>query len=170
MMSVICQWDTGISCFLYTKKQTDIGPTLLLNQTSSRGFQIAIRMAISSSTRRLVEIFYQTSSSRKKATYQTSTRRSKYLLNVHQQKNSSIRRPVEFLLDVQQNFYQTSSRPDDLGHYQRQRNYLSQKIPGKYKNIFPWKNACQIVRSEARWLISEKIILFWEQKHVRGAN
>ena len=68
------------------------------------------------STRRLVEIFYQTSSSRKIATYQVSFRRSKYLLEVQQQKNSSIRRLVDFLLDAQQNFYQTSSRPDDLGH------------------------------------------------------
>ena len=67
------------------------------------------------STRRPVEIFYQMSSSRKIATYQMSTRKSKYLLDVQQQKKSSARRPVEFLLDVQQNFYQTSSRPDDLG-------------------------------------------------------
>ena len=85
-----------------------IGQNLLLYQTSSRGF----------STRYLVEIFYQTSSSRKIATYQMSTRKSKYLLDIQQQKNSSTRRPVEFLLDIQQNFYQTSSRPDDLGHYQ----------------------------------------------------
>ena len=99
-------------------KQYKNGPNLLLYQTSSRGF----------STRRLVEIFYWTSSSIKIATYQTSTRRSKYLLDVQQQKNSSNRHLVEFLLDVQQNFYQTSSRPDDLGHYLQMPNY-----------IFKWK-------------------------------
>ena len=76
------------------------GPNLLLYQMSSRGF----------CSRRLVEIFYQMSSSRKIATYQTSFRRSKYLLEVQQQKNSSTRCLVEFLfgclvellLDVQQ--------------------------------------------------------------------
>ena len=86
---------------------TNIGQNLLLYQTSSRGF----------CTRRLVEIFYQMSSSRKIATYQVSFRRSKYLLDIQQQKNSSTRRLVEFLLDAQQNFYQTSRRPDDLGHH-----------------------------------------------------
>ena len=91
----------------YTLFDPDIGPNLLLYQTSSRGF----------CTRRLVEIFYQTSSSRKIATYQASFRRSKYLLDVQQQKNSSTRRLVEFLFDAQQNFYQTSSRPDDLGQW-----------------------------------------------------
>ena len=78
---------------------------------------LVILAQIFCSTRRLVEIFYQTSSSRKIATYQASFRRSKYLLDVQQQKNSSTRRLVEFLLNAQQNFYQTSSRPDDLGHY-----------------------------------------------------
>ena len=85
------------------------GPNLLLYQTSTRGF----------CTRCLVEIFHQTSSSRKIATYQTSFRRTRYLLDVQQQKNSSTRHLVEFLLDAQQSFYQTSSRPDDLGHYFR---------------------------------------------------
>ena len=62
-------------------------------------------------------IFYQMSSSRKIATYKASFRRCEYLLDVQQQKNSFTSRLVEFLLDAQQNFYQTSSRPDDLGHY-----------------------------------------------------
>ena len=82
------------------------GPNRLLYQTSSREF----------CARRLVEIFYQTSSSRKIATYQASFRRSKYLLDIQQQKNSSTRHLVEFLLDAQQSFYQTSNRPDDVGH------------------------------------------------------
>ena len=93
--------------FILVDDRVHIGPNLLLYQTSSRR----------SFTRRLVEIFYQTFSSRKIATYQASFRRSKYLLDVQQQKNSSTRRLVEFLLDAQQNFYQMSSRPDDLSQW-----------------------------------------------------
>ena len=49
-----------------------------------------------------------------------------------QQKNSSTRRPVEILLDVQQKFYWTSSRADDLGQcFSVQKSLRLQKGNGK---------------------------------------